>query len=151
MRRVTCLLAVVAAFGLLVQGTVAHAGNSPDARHVVVRLKALGLPIASMKVYTPANDPNHLLGRPGQYTSKVNFRDRRLAASSSFDLLSGGSVEVFATNADAQRRYKYVHAVTQSASIFVEYDYLDGRVFLRLSQKLTPAQAKQYAAALKRV
>ena len=35
------------------------------------RMKAAGLPIASVTVYNATTDPNHLLGRQGGYTSKV--------------------------------------------------------------------------------
>jgi len=150
-RRVTFILLLVAvAMGTIVQPSGATEAGVPTARQVVLRLKALGIPIGAFKTYTVSSDENHLLGRPGQYTSKVNFRDTRLPAAK-FDISGGGSVEVFASNADAQRRYKYVHAVTQSASMFVEYEYLDGRVFLRLSSTLTPQQAKAYAAALKHI
>jgi hypothetical protein len=149
-RRATCLLTAAAAVAVLATGCGAAAASTPDARHTVQHLKALGLPIFAVKTFTAANDPNALLGRPGEYTSKANFRDRRLGAPGFDPIQDGGSVEVFATNTAAQRRYKYVHAITQSAPIFFEYDYLHGRALLRLSHRLTPAQAHRYAAALNR-
>ncbi|MCQ8193897.1 hypothetical protein [Streptomyces rugosispiralis] len=56
---------------------------------------------------TAANDPNHLLGRPGQYTSKVTFADSRVqkADASGFkpgDVELGGAVEVFDNPAAAK-------------------------------------------------
>ncbi|WP_330342559.1 hypothetical protein [Streptomyces sp. NBC_00557] len=58
-------------------------------------------------VVTAANDGNHLLGRPNQYTSKVDFTDSRIKASDveytkKGDVDRGGSIEVFADPTDAQ-------------------------------------------------
>jgi hypothetical protein len=147
------LLAVVA--GLVVApGRAASSGVSPTAQGVVLRLKAGGLPVGKYKIYSAASDPNHLLGRPGQYTSKVNFRDSRIKKSDAlgeFDMSAGGSVEVFKSESEAQRRFDYVKAVTQSSSFLVEYDYLEAKVLLRLSNVLTPAQAKRYETTLRRL
>ena len=116
-------------------------------------LRAAGFPIGKIKIYSASNDANLLLGRPGQYTGKVNFRDRRIKdGGGGFAVSSGGSIEVFASKADARRRSNYVTAIFQSASPSVpsEYDYLEGNTFLRLSHVLTPAQARKYEAALRR-
>ena len=40
--------------------------------------------------------------------------------------------------------------VTETSPLFSEYDYLEGTVFLRLSHKLTPKQAKVYERAFRR-
>ncbi|MFJ3717906.1 hypothetical protein [Streptomyces sp. NPDC090057] len=85
---------------------------------------------------TAANDPNHLLGRPGQYTSKITFDDTRIPASEvsgtdKGDVERGGAIEAFATAADARSRAKYVAAV----------------VLVRVSHYLTPVQAAAYKAA----
>src|SRR5258708_6830262 len=45
------------------------------AAQILQLLKAQGLPIGAGIIYTAENDANHLLGRPGQYTGKVNFID----------------------------------------------------------------------------
>jgi len=134
------------------QGASGTATAAPKATQVVLKLKSSGLPIGKYKTYSASTDPNHLLGRQGQYTGKVNFRDARLKDGlSTFDVSAGGSIEVFKSRSDALRRFKYVKAVTQSSSFLVEYDYLEGLVFLRLSSTLTPAQAKKYEAALRRL
>lgn len=132
-----------------------HTSSKPrSARQVVQRFKRAGLPIGRVEVYTATTDLNHLLGRPGQYTSKANWIDTRIkgegSSGTSIDSVRGGSVEVFGTLADASRRARYVRAVTQSSSAFVEYDFQRGSVLLRLSRDLTPAQASAYKAALKR-
>jgi hypothetical protein len=48
---------------------------TPDA--VAASLRASGLPVSGVVVHTPETDPNHLLGRPGQYTGKIDFHDER--------------------------------------------------------------------------
>jgi hypothetical protein len=120
-----------------------------SATDIVNGLKNAGLPIGQVQAYDASNDPNSLLGRPSQYTSKVNFADTRLPAASGLDVSGGGSVEVFGSVPDAQVRAKYLATVAQAAPGFLgEYDYLSGTILLRLAFKLTPDQAKQYATAL---
>jgi hypothetical protein len=120
-----------------------------DTEQVIAALKSAGLPIGGVRSYTASTDPNKLLGRPGQYTGKANFRDRRLAPTKDFDTTSGGSVETFENRDDAKRRYDYVSAITKGSPLFAEYDYLEGNTFLRLSHELTPAQAKVYEEAFR--
>ncbi len=124
--------------------------SSPE--DVLNALKSAGLPIGDYEEYTAETDPNELLGRPGQYTGKLNFRDARLAPeTTTFDITDGGSIEVFASVARAEARHTYVVTITESALMFAEYDYLEGTVLLRLSSRLTPDQAEEYADALKKV
>lgn len=68
---------------------------------------------------TAANDGNHLLGRPGQYTSKVGFTDSRIKPAdvegmTEGDVAFGGAVEVFANADDAKARAAYIQAVTKN-------------------------------------
>jgi hypothetical protein len=116
---------------------------------VLTALRHAGLPVGRVRCYTASSDPNKLLGRPGQYTGKANFKDRRIR-SAGFDVDNGGSVETFASKSDAKRRFDYVSAITKSSPLFAEYDYLEGTVFLRVSHELTPRQAKAYERALRR-
>ncbi|MGV4980967.1 hypothetical protein ACVB8X_29570 [Streptomyces sp. NRAIS4] len=101
---------------------------------------------------TAENDPNRLLGRPGQYTSKVTFTDSRIKTSDvegtkQGDVERGGAVEVFAGSSDAQSRAKYIQAVTKSMPALAEYDYVHGTVLVRVSHDLTPKQAAAYKTA----
>lgn len=120
---------------------------------LVAKLKAAGLPIGVVVVYTEATDTNHLLGRPHGYVSKANFSDTRVTATPSADpgADEGGSIEVFATAADLQARKAYLDKLAQGASIFAEYDYAEGPALLRLAATLTPSQAMAYDAALKKL
>jgi hypothetical protein len=83
--------------------------------------------IGSFTAYTAATDPNHLLGRQHEYTSKVNWP-------------GGSSIEVFPDAQYAKAREAYVQAFT--CPFGDGYDYLDGTALLRLACALTPAQAK---------
>jgi hypothetical protein len=58
-------------------------------------------------------------------------------------------MSTFSNSAEAKRRFNYVSAITKS-SLFSEYDYLEGTVFLRVSHNLTPTQAKAYERAFRR-
>ncbi len=116
---------------------------------VISALRRAGLPIGLVRYYSASNDVNKLLGRPGQYTGKANFRDRRIRGSG-FDVDDGGSVETFANKGDAANRFRYVDAITRASPLFAEYHYLEGTVFLRVSHELTPVQAKAYERAFRR-
>jgi hypothetical protein len=121
-----------------------------DAAGAIDGLKAAGLPIGAIVVYTASSDPNSLLGRPGQYSSKVNFADSRLPPPSGSDIsvTNGGSIEAFDAVSTAETRGAYLASLAQAASFLAEYDYESGTVLLRLGPKLTPDQAKVYADAL---
>jgi hypothetical protein len=45
-------------------------------------------------------------------------------------------------------RYKYIQTISKSASMFSEWEYINGNVILRLSNVLTKSQAEQYNNAL---
>lgn len=132
-------------------GSSSSGATKPKTTAIAVlrSLKSGGLPIGGYINYTAANDGNHLLGRPGQYVSKVNFRDKRLEAWPDFDSNGGGTIETFASEDDAKKRYDYVHTISSSSSLFAEYEYRDGTVLLRLSHYLTPNQAAEYERAFK--
>ncbi|MER6778443.1 MULTISPECIES: hypothetical protein [unclassified Streptomyces] len=101
---------------------------------------------------TAENDPNHLLGRPNGYTSKITFTDSRIPAEQTEghepdDLELGGSIEVFPTAAGAKARADYIQAAGKAMPALGEYDYVHGTAVIRLSQLLTPAQAADYEKA----
>lgn len=109
---------------------------------IVAAFKAAGLPVGTVQVYDASNDPNTLLGRPGQYTAKFNFADTRLEQPE--DDVTGGSIESFASDKDMRNRVEYVKSITESTPMFAEYEYTNGRMFLRLDKGLTPDQAAEY-------
>ena len=106
-----------------------------------------GLPIGDSIVYTAETDPNELLGRPGGYVGKVNFRDTRLPVEyqDEFDTGDGGSIEVFPTVEAATLRAEYIAAIGAASPAFSEYHVQNGNVLLRLSRRLTPDQVEEYS------
>jgi hypothetical protein len=93
------------------------------------------------------------MGRQGGYTSKVAWVDPRAVKAGAGNPASdrggtefGGGIEVFPTAADAKARYQYLKGFKPPFGD--GYDYLTGPAVLRLSQYLTPAQARAYEAAL---
>jgi len=155
----------VAAGALLLAGLTACSSNSgsspknaaapakPLTASTAFQQLAAAVPQAKLSgTVTAANDPDHLLGRPGQYTSKVTFTDSRIKAADVVDPSKGsvdlgGEVEVFGDAAGAKARAKYIQAVTKSLPALAEYDYVHGAVLVRVSHYLTPAQAAGYKSA----
>lgn len=119
-----------------------------QAEDVIKAFKAANLPLADEIIYSPENDPNKLLGRPNQYIGKANWNDQRYKKTASGDNRNC-TVEVFDSAANLENRRKYVEAVTQSASIWVEYAFVHKNALLRLSKELTPAQAAEFEKVLK--
>jgi len=126
-----------------------------EAEAVIKALRNNGMPIARMVVFTPESDPNELMGRPGGYISKGNFSDLRIAEDSydtdDLGVDVGGSVEVFETPQDAERRYQYLMTIGKMIPFLTEYGYVVENVLLRLSKKLTPEQAEEYGTALAQI
>lgn len=112
---------------------------------IVAAFKEAGLPIGKVIVYDANNDPNTLLGRPGQYIAKFNFADTRLEQPEG-DVL-GGSIESFENETDLKNRVDYVKSITESTPMFAEYQYTNGLMFLRIDKAITPDQAAEYDEA----
>jgi len=95
--------ALIAIAAVLTASACATSSNAPPARSAdqVVQVISQKVPTVTLTVvYTAATDRNHLLGRPGGYTSKASFADSRIApaAVQGFtpgDVELGGSVEMF--------------------------------------------------------
>jgi hypothetical protein len=146
----TLAVATLAIAGGCGSGSSSSSSKRKETALTVLRsLKGAGLPIGAYVNYTAGTDENHLLGRPGQYVSKVNFRDTRLKKpATAFDIDGRGSIETFGSEGDAKTRYGYVHTISSGSPLFAEYEYRDGTVLLRLSHYLTPNQAAEYKRAL---
>ena len=127
--------------------------EDPRASRAVAVLERNGLPIRGVIVYSADTDPNHLLGQPGGYTSKVAWTDSRINPSgggvtSTGSVELGGSIEVYASHSGAQQRAKYIANIAAKTPILKEYDFVAGDIVLRLSSALTPNEVHQYAASL---
>ena len=101
--------------------------------------------IGKIVVYTEETDSNNLLGRPNQYTSKVNFADNRISQEYVEENdAKGGTIEVFNNKTDMKKRKEYIEQISNSSSMFAQYIYSKGNVLLRLEKDLTPEQAQEY-------
>ena len=107
-----------------------------------------GLPLQNIQNYDEHSDPNNRLGRPGQYTSKVNFADSRVEQYDKEDPL-GGMLEVFETVQDMEKRKLHIEEIyeimppLEDAYMFISPD---GLALLRIDFTLTKMQAEQYKA-----
>jgi hypothetical protein len=104
------------------------------------------------RTVTEANDGNHLIGRPHQYTSALDFTDSRInkadvPGSKKGDVDWGGVIEVFADHSDAQARADYIQGITKQLPMFSEYDYVSGNIVVRVSHYLAPSYATDYKNA----
>jgi hypothetical protein len=119
-----------------------------NADDVLKRLTGAGLPVKDVEVLTVATDSNHLMGRPGQYTSKADFYDARhpKAADGSDD--NENTVEVFPDAASAKARHDYIDQVTKGVPMLLQYQLLRGNVLIRFDKVLLPAEVEAYKQAL---
>lgn len=113
---------------------------------VLAGLKASQLPVVKEVAYTDVTDDNHLLGRPHQYVSKINFEDQRIAKPKS---TLNNTIESFTSAEDLENRRAYIESISKKVPLFAQYMYVHKNILLRLSFDLTPAQAKEYEAALR--
>lgn len=131
---------------MAVIGLLAACGGAPAAKPlggagIAASLQASGLPVSDVVVHTAESDPNKLLGRPNQYTIKVNWTDTRVTQGD-----SDATIEVFADEAGMKQRAAYVEAIGKNAPMFVQYIYTSAKhtAVLRVPRALTPDQAKEY-------
>jgi hypothetical protein len=126
---------------------------APTAESVESYLAAKGLPITGVVAFDASTDPNHLLGRPNGYLSKVAWQDPRIPqtnqSSDPGGIEWGGGIEVFPTAAAATARASYISSIGQSSSFLAnEYDYVLGPIFMRITGTFIPTTADGYRSAL---
>lgn len=138
------LVLILVSVFLVLSGCSSTNDKELTAEEIVTKLKESGLPIENVIVYTEETDPNALLGRPNQYSSKVNFADNRIEQYDVDEDPIGGTVEVFESEKDAKKRHDYLESVGEAVSFLQEYKYLHGKVLLRVSYDLTPKQVEEY-------
>ncbi|NLW70564.1 MAG: hypothetical protein GX061_05735 [Eubacteriaceae bacterium] len=116
------------------------------ARQVYESFKAANLPCYNEIEYNEETDENNQLGRPGCYTSKVNFNDRRLDEEDS----ESCKIEAFDNMEDAEARKEYVERVIRENPTLLkkQYMYLKGFVLVRIPFKLAPKYVKGYEQVL---
>lgn len=129
--------------------TPARPASIVTSEEVAAALRGSGLPIADLTTYTAESDPNALLGRPGQYVAKVNWRDTRIPAEA-----DTARLEVFADAKAQAAWYAHNDALLRSGvPQLAGYIYRNDRMLavLRLPRELTPDQAAEYKQWLEAV
>lgn len=107
--------------------------------------------ITDIQIATEDRDPNGQLGKQGGYTGCVFFRDSRVAQSdlaSTGDAIDigtdgGGSVELYAAEADAKRRDAYL-ASFDGTALSSGSHIVVGTVLVRTSCHLKASQQKEF-------
>lgn len=118
------------------------------AEKIINMLKEKNTHIGKIIIYNEETDTNNLLGRPNQYTSKIQFEDDRISQEYvEENNAKGGTIEVFENEEDMQNRKKYIESISSQMSMFAQYIYSKGNVLLRLDEELTPQQAEEYEKA----
>lgn len=115
-----------------------------SAGDVVDSFKAAGLNVTNVKVVTEADDGNNLLGRPGQYKSKVFFYDARHPRSPDGNDEGENTVEFFASPSDAKTRHDYIDGVTKGVPMLLQYQILHGNVLARFDKVMLPSEVEEY-------
>ena len=144
---VTAVIAIIGIVGSIFfsrKGNIITSKNM-TAEEICNELKNNNNNIGKIVVYTEETDSNNLLGRPNQYTSKVNFADNRISQEYVEENdAKGGTIEVFNNKTDMKKRKEYIEQISNSSSMFAQYIYSKGNVLLRLEIDLTPEQAQEY-------
>jgi hypothetical protein len=132
--------------------TPAPVQPAASTRHVEAKnaaTLATALKSGKVHVWTAEDDPNKLLGRPGQYTSAASVVDKRVDCTDDVPgAACGATVEVFATVDDATTREKYIATAIKSIGSS-EYHTIVGTALLRVTGELTPKQAAVFADRFK--
>lgn len=115
-----------------------------DAKATLDAIRAAGLRLTSITAQDEDSDPNNLIGRPGQYTSRASADLPGADPSAKAGSVDRGVVAEGFPNADgAQARADHIqNLLKQSPVLGAEYHYLAGAVLVRVSGKVKPSQAK---------
>jgi hypothetical protein len=165
-RAMVALAVVVLAAALLAGCDGGRTGPAPPAtRPAPVTITAAGLmdkvarsnlPMAQVRCYTTADDPNGLLGKAGQYAGRCAWHDTRIkdpfpevTKQDGPPTIIGGSIEVFERPGDAVRRAGYLESFDDLSPEWHWIVPSGGIVLLRVSRELTRAQADAYHDALR--
>ena len=128
---------------------------APTEAFVIERLSSVE-DISSIAAATEDHDPNGNLGKQGGYTAQVFFSTPLVNPSyanlSDYDLIeigtiAGGSIEVYETVADAEKRNNYLASFDGSAFASGSHTVL-GTMVVRTSNELTASNQKKLAAEI---
>jgi hypothetical protein len=118
-------------------------------RDLVGVVKATRLPIARITVRDENNDPENLIGRPCQYTSRVDWQDSRRKMDPDFpNAPFAGILEVYPTPDDARMNADRLVRFGKALPGWATYVYQAGPVLLQVGGDMKPSQAEQYRSAM---
>jgi hypothetical protein len=136
-----------------VTSPAAQGQTPPDINALINHLKAAGIPIGRVDVYTAESDPFKRLGRPGEYIGKAVFHDTRFPLPPGGDFTQwggwGGTIETFANNNDLESWKKRITlARERDPTAPPEWQYEKGLALIRVGSVATPDQARVYETAI---
>jgi hypothetical protein len=127
--------------------TTTAADKLLSAKELLAKFQQDGLPVGQVTCFTEESDPNDMLGRPGGYTSKCDWADKREQQSDPEDL-TGGSIEVFDASETAIARADALSAFAGAGMLSTGYTWVVGSAtVLRIDKELTSKQAAEYRTA----
>lgn len=128
--------------------------TNPTGDFVILRLKEVS-GIVDIQGVTEDNDPNGNLNKAGGYTSQTYFSSELINQSDVYgdNLIdkgtsAGGSIEVYATVEDAEKRNTYLAGFDGSILSSGSHEVI-GTVIIRTSDELTASQQKDLSARIK--
>lgn len=118
------------------------------------------MPIVQEVTYTEKTDPNQLMGRPDQYTSKCAWNDKR--DKEHVDWVNNPenkekdgvecTIEVCDKKSQAKDRDKYLRNVVKNMPMLNrQYIYYCDRAVMRVSFNVIPKEAKKYQKAFEKI
>lgn len=119
--------------------------TNPSREFVETRLKEIDT-ITGVQSVTEANDPNGNLNKQGGYTASVYSSDSQVTeAVDGSDIVGkgtdgGGSVEVYKTKEEAEKRNTYLSAFDGNGILNPGSHYVYGTAIIRTSRHLTASQ-----------
>ncbi|AEA00692.1 MULTISPECIES: hypothetical protein [Aerococcus] len=122
--------------------------TAPEEKFVIERIQSVE-GVTGISAVTEDNDPNKQLGKQGGYTAQVYFsynlvNQEEVFGNSLIDkgTEAGGSIEVYQTAEDAEKRNTYLGAFDGSP-ISPGSHRVVGTVIVRVSNQLTASQQKE--------
>lgn len=138
-----------ALIGLALLPPLAHAAKRITAERVIDAFIDADIDLLDWTIFDGETDPNHLLGRPGQYIDKATFWDPRIGDPERGE--EAGTVEVFSTEKDLLSRMRYIQGVAEHLPIAVQYQFRHKLILLRLNKRFSPKSAAEYEVILRGV
>lgn len=156
-RKSILVVIMLAIFSFLLIGCA----NTPDEKNKLSNNPEIGLVkeaiesienIVSIEIVTEENDPNGQLGKQGGYTGALFFKyalvndvDEESAIEAGTN--GGGSIEVYATAEDAERRNTYLSSF--DGTVFSSGSHVVfGTLVIRTSNRLTASQQQTLESAI---